>query len=114
MRSSLQNLAKLKSQKGNEIEDIYFSLRSQRAVLATLNHSMSEKKQGLTVQKSLDIPEMTVWEQILGSKIAGTGRLGHLRVEFHTLKTSREKEENCFFIFRLTPNREYQGAPQSL
>ncbi|RPA81857.1 hypothetical protein BJ508DRAFT_414569 [Ascobolus immersus RN42] len=108
IRSALRDLSRLKEQKRTEISDLEMAVQRQLRCLQQTQSLRDDRSLLYGVQRGDDLPELAVWEDILGVRIQGTGRAGTLKVQYCFPRLLDSSHGEVFFIFRLANDRTYE------
>ncbi|KAF3936375.1 hypothetical protein ABW19_dt0200417 [Dactylella cylindrospora] len=108
--ADLENeIATIKSQKSHrqaENETLNSQIREQSAAISKKRAKLLEEKQALASQANQNQPELAFWEDYLGLRIEGAGRLDHVRFIFTCLDEKDMDRE--FEIVVSVESRDYE------
>ncbi|KAK6499244.1 kinetochore-associated Ndc80 complex subunit spc25 [Arthrobotrys conoides] len=106
LESEIATIKSERSSRQSENETLSSQLREQSIAIQKRRQKLLEEKQALASQANHNQPELAFWEDYLGLRIEGAGRLDHVRFIF-TVIDERDLERE-FEVVLSVESRDYE------
>ncbi|EWC45759.1 hypothetical protein DRE_05096 [Drechslerella stenobrocha 248] len=106
LESEISTIRSQKATREAENETLNAQIREQSAAITKKRAKLLEEKQALASQANHNQPELAFWEDYLGLRIEGAGRLDHVRFIFTCLDDADPERE--FEIVVSVESRDYE------
>ncbi|KAF3924284.1 hypothetical protein ABW21_db0206110 [Orbilia brochopaga] len=106
LENEISTIRQQKATREAENETLNAQIREQSSAISKRRAKLLEEKQALASQANHNQPELAFWEDYLGLRIEGAGRLDHVRFIFTCLDPSEPDRE--FEVVVSVESRDYE------